>query len=179
MATRLKLKEESLKHERLLELLEYTPETGIFVWKKTFSNAKQGQEAGWVVWNKYKKIAIDSKEYMAHRLAWFYINKEWPKEDLDHIDGNRQNNTISNLREASRSQNLQNKRKQSNNSSGFIGVSYNKKLNKWDARLCVFGKQICLGLFRTAEEASKAYEDASSKYFGEYKRKECFDVSQM
>lgn len=171
MANTRKDKEESLKHERLVELLSYSPDTGIFSWKQSIGRVKKGQEAGWLSWNGYIKIAMDNKDYPSHRLAWFYVYKEWPKEDLDHIDGLRTNNRISNLREATRSQNLQNKRKQRNNASGFIGVSFNKERNKWDARLKAQGKQICLGLFKTAEEAAQAYEEAAANYFGEFKLK--------
>lgn len=170
-----KPKEDCLRQERLKEMLEYSPETGVFTWKKSSGRVKAGAKAGWTTHNGYLKIAIDKVEYTAHRLAWFYTYNKWPTEDLDHINGERQNNKLSNLREATRSQNLQNKGKQCNNTSGFIGVSYNKSRGKWDARLKVCGKQICLGLFETAEEASKAYETESSKHFKEFKLQRKYD----
>jgi hypothetical protein len=166
---KVELKEGSLSHDRLLELLYYSPDTGIFTWKISCGRVRNEQESGWVNCSGYKKISVDGKTYTAHRLAWFYIYKKWPNGDIDHIDNNRLNNKISNLREATRSQNLQNKKMQSNNTSGYIGVSYDKARDKWDARLKVFGKQICLGLFETAEEASKAYQDKASEYYKEFK----------
>ena len=167
--TKIELRENAIKPERLKEVLDYSTETGLFTWKINAGRCIKGRATSYITHNGYKKIKVDKKSYVAHRLAWLYVYNKFPNGDIDHIDGDRLNNKISNLREASRSQNLQNKKMQSNNSSGYIGVSYDKKRNKWDARISVFGKQICLGLFITAEEASRAYEEKALEYFKEFK----------
>lgn len=87
---------------------------------------------------------------------------------VDHINHNTLDNRRCNLRVASVSQNSMNHRRYANNTSGFTGVSYNSSLRKWLAHICVGGKQLHLGVFDTAEEASEAYQDAAKMYFGEF-----------
>lgn len=93
-----------------------------------------------------------------------------PGEEVDHIDGNKLNNTRGNLRIASNAENKMNRDKQSNNTSGYKGVSFHKKYKKWRAIIGIQGKSIHLGYFSDAVEAAKAYDDSARKYHGEFAR---------
>ena len=90
------------------------------------------------------------------------------KGDVDHIDGNGLNNQHSNLRIATRSQNLANRGSQENNTSGYKGVCWNKKLQKWIAKICIKGETIHIGCFIDKFEAARAYNIAAGRLFGEY-----------
>jgi hypothetical protein len=138
-------------------LLNYSLETGTFTWIKSKSNrVKIGEIAGSLRKDGYLHIQINKKIYLAHRLAWFYMTGEWPKEQIDHIDGNRANNIYLNLREVTNAENKQNlKKSQSNNSSQMLGVSpFN---NKWVATIQLNGRKIYIGRFNTKEDAHNAY----------------------
>lgn len=125
-----KEKEVSLTQERLKEVLEYVPETGVFIWiKKTHhkvSKIKVGQVAGTVTVQGYVHITIDGYIYRAHRLVWLYVYGCFPDTEdkcfVDHIDQNRSNNRVANLRVVSGSENMRNQKMHSTNTSGFFGV---------------------------------------------------------
>lgn len=148
---------------RLKELFEYSPETGEFIRiKKTSSKTHIGTVAGTVNHHGYVIICIDYKLYSAHRLAWLYMTGEWPKEEVDHIDGHRSNNRFVNLRDVSVSMNRQNRRAADRKSkSGLLGVNTNKY--SWAARIKVDGKKISLGSYPTPELAHAAYVEAKRK----------------
>lgn len=162
-----------ISQERLVELLEYNKETGIFTWKERLVDSFKKINAG-KIWNKrfankntgcidksngYLRINIEGKLYLAHRLAWIYVNGCITKEIIDHVNGNITDNRISNLREASKSENLQNRRLcQSNNkSSGLLGVSYDKKFGSFFAQIIINGRKKFLGYFDTKEDAYDRY----------------------
>lgn len=152
-----------LKHERLLEVLDYCVESGVFVWKKSRGNRANGQKAGTAQSNGYWTIIVDRTPHLAHRLAWFYVHAAWPPEDIDHINGIRTDNRIENLRAVSRSQNMQNQRgPRSNNITGFLGVRRNHK------RFSAFIKAVknapakYLGTYDTPEDAHAAYMTAKA-----------------
>jgi hypothetical protein len=153
--------------ERLKELLEYNPITGEFTRKITVSNAKKGTAAGCKNCEGYKVIRIDGLLYYAHRLAWLYIHGFYPN-NVDHIDGNKNNNCISNLRVATTRQNNWNRSTFKSNSSGFKGVSLHKETGKWRARIRSCGKYKSLGLFRSPIEAHTAYSKAAAELHGEF-----------
>lgn len=92
------------------------------------------------------------------------MNKAWPTISIDHINQVRDDNRIQNLREVSRSENQQNRGMSKNNNSGFKGISWHKKSNKWQAQIHFQGKRQHLGLFHTPEEASAAYQAAAEKF---------------
>jgi hypothetical protein len=106
--------------------------------------------------------------YRAHRLAWLYVHGEWPRKLIDHIDGDGLNNRIANLRLASAAENIINRVAQSNNASGIKGVSWHKASQKYQAVIHKDRRQIYLGLFATAEEASAAYTRASFEQHGAF-----------
>lgn len=146
-----------MKIDRLKECLHYDPETGIFRWKiKCAIQIKIGDVAGNVNHQGYFRITIDYKCYLAHRLAWLYVYGELPKNNIDHIDGDKLNNAISNLRNVTQSINCQNRKKaQINNRTGYLGVS--KHRNKYQATININGINTYLGIFHTAQLASKSY----------------------
>jgi hypothetical protein len=125
-----------LTHERLRERLFYDAGTGLFVW--------------------LVNIRVDGRLYQAHRLAWFYVHGKWPDGQIDHIDGNRKNNRIANLRDVPNRTNCQNRHRppKSNRTSGLIGVSRHSQNNKWVASACLNGKSKYLGSYDSADAAN-------------------------
>lgn len=148
--------------ERVRELLHYCPITGEFLWK-SYRNpqAIEGQRAGHISnTGGYLVIGIDNKVMQAHRLAWLHYFGAWPTEQIDHINHNKLDNRISNLREVSQRQNLHNKSKSKANSSGNTGV-YKTNTGKWIARICVNRQQINLGTFSNFNDAVLARQNAN------------------
>lgn len=159
---------ELLELVELRKLLRYEPETGKFYWLKTLSNsACAGKEAGTGKNSHgYHQIQINKKQYKVARLAWFYTHGVWP-DQIDHINGNRSDNRIFNLRSVNKTTNTRNQRKpHSNNKLGIQGVT-KKSHNKFYAEIKVNGKKIHLGSFNSANEASIAYQEAKRKYHAE------------
>ncbi|UVH54668.1 HNH endonuclease [Variovorax paradoxus] len=155
---------------RLRELLDYDPETGMFVRKvRTAQRHHAGDRADFLIKSGnqkgYYRVSIDSRRFLAHRLAWLYVHGEWPKQDIDHRDSDRGNNRIANLRDVSNEVNRQNIRgPMSSNRCGLLGVFYHAQTRKWRARIQVKRRGIHLGLFVTPEEAHQAYLVAKRKY---------------
>jgi hypothetical protein len=151
-----------LTAERVREVLEYDPNTGVFTWAVTLNNrGKKGTVAGCrtgaIRQPNRIVIGIDGRMYLAHRLAWLYIHGSWPAKQLDHVDGDEGNNRIANLREANNSENHQNlRRARRDNKSGFLGVS-KRPSGKWICRIVVAGASVHIGTFPTAEAAHAAY----------------------
>lgn len=142
--------------ERLHELLNYDPKTGFFTWAKVRRRCRLGDVVGCQMKHGYIGIRLDNVLYLAHRLVWLYVYNRWPTDQIDHIDSNRANNKLSNLREVSNLENAQNIRgPKAKNKSGFLGVR--KENSKWLAEIRVNYKLIRIGLFATPEEAHEAY----------------------
>jgi len=141
--------------------LEYRPETGVFVWR-------DGQAAGCIAGtldSGYLKIRYLGRQYRAHRLAWLFTYGEWPRGDIDHINGVRSDNRIANLRVVSKSENMENIRvTTTRNRSGFLGVY--RKGGRFRADITVKKKTVHLGYFVTAEEAHAAYVEAKRRLHG-------------
>jgi HNH endonuclease len=152
-----KLSKPRIALDRLKELLSYDPDTGEFIWLVNKSaRARTGMVAGQKTRYGYIAVVIDGVFYPAHRLAWFYVTTEWPPAEIDHRDLDKTNNRFANLREATRKQNMQNRRTPNiTGSSGYLGVSKNR--NKWEARIGIDGKVKHIGNFGTPEEAHAAY----------------------
>ena len=159
--------------EELKEFLDYNPDTGIFTWKKQVApNIKVGQKAGVMhSWTYYIIITFKNREYYAHRLGYYMYHGIDPLEKfIDHIDGDKINNKINNLRLATKSQNNMNRSiLGSNNNSGYTGVGWNKKDKKWSARITIDGVRKFLGYFINIEDAIKARKEGEIKYFGEFR----------
>jgi hypothetical protein len=156
---------------KLNDLLDYDPETGLFTWKKTSSNrAVAGSIAGTLHRSGYPMIKINGKRYRSHRLAYKMFYGSDPVDQVDHIDCDKSNNKIANLRDATRSQNQKNRGAQKNNTSGFKGVSYLSKRKRWLAQIWYNHKKIYLGSYKTKEDAASAYEKAAKEHHGEFAR---------
>ena len=148
-------------------LLSYCPQTGKLIWLKNMSTrARAGDEAGVVQSGKYRRVGINGRYYMAHRLAWLIVMGDWPSEEIDHDNGDKSDNRWDNLRLASPTQNNQNT--VHSNLSGLIGASYHRGKGRYRAQIRVDGRRIFLGWFATAEQASSAYVQASLKHHGEF-----------
>jgi len=106
--------------------------------------------------------------YKAHRLAWLYVHGEWPPEQLDHINGQRDDNRVENLRSATRAENAGNSKRRADNTSGFKGVYWNAQRSKWQAKIRRGQLEKHLGLFVCKEDAAEAYRRAAADVFGEF-----------
>jgi len=158
-----------LTQERLKELLHYDPKTGVFTWvDKPSRNMKSGVAAGGFAINGYWRIAINRRRYYAHRLAWFWMTGKWPKEQVDHINHDRADNRWTNLRVATNFENSGNTRIQTNNTSGWKGVGWDKPRKKWHAYIKIDGKTKHLGRFDCPAAAHFSYVVAADKAFGEF-----------
>ncbi len=157
--------------KRLREVLHYDPKTG--VWTRLVSTAnrvKVGDTAGNVNTSGYLQVVVDCRFYLAHRLAWFYMTGAWPVDQIDHINGIRDDNRFSNLRQATNSQNKANSKRRSDNKSGYKGVHWDERAGRFKAHFRNDGKVIDLGYFDSPDEAHVAYVNAARKYYGEYAR---------
>lgn len=150
-----------LTAEQLRDRFDYNKETGVFTWRNNpvkRGYRKEGTPTGTLNAMGYIVIGINYKLHHAHRLAWLYVHGEWPKNNIDHIDGNPSNNRLDNLREATQGQNMQNQSKpQSRNKSGCLGVHWCIRDHKWIAKIGFDGRQKFIGRFDTPELAHQAY----------------------
>lgn len=151
-----------LTAERLRELLDYDPETGAFRWKMSNNNIKIGTIAGTSNCDGYVQISIFRKFYLAHRLAWLYMNSEWPPHEIDHRNSKRNDNRWINLRSATRAQNAVHIT--SKVRALPLGVYQEKKTGRFYVQLRLPGKCLCLGTFGSPEEASAARIEAIRKF---------------
>lgn len=145
-----------LTQKRLKEVLKYNKNTGIFT--------KGGKSIGYDDGRGYLRTLIDGKQYRLHRLAWLYQHGTFPDNslDIDHINQNKRDNSIDNLRVVSHIENSRNQKKHSTNTSGVSGVY--KFGKKWRAMIRFKDKLIHLGLFKEKEDASIARKKALDKY---------------
>ena len=164
----------TITFEEASSIFSYDPETGDIYRKLKTSNAiavglvSNGENGA-----GYSRVFLFGKRVYIHRLVWLLHHGHWPEKQIDHIDGNRSNNRITNLRDVDHKINAQNmSRPQSNNTAGFLGVSYDKSREKYVARISIgprgnaYNKY--LGRYETAEEAHAAYTIAKSKLHSGY-----------
>jgi hypothetical protein len=159
-----------LTAERLRELFDYDPETGLFARKAAGAhNAILGVwRPGTAMRNGYRVFNVGGKTQYAHRMAWLYIHGELPPRgvDLDHINRNKSDNRIANLRLLSRVENSHNRAEPKHNTSGRKGVYWCKTHQQWIARFQWDGKQKSLGYFATFDAAVAARVEAERRYLG-------------
>lgn len=150
----------TLTQKQLKELLVYDPATGVFTWRVSRRACTAGSIAGSDK-DGYRRIGISNHMYHAHRLAWLYTHGAWPEQQIDHINGIGSDNRIENLREASPSENMQNRRGNTNNSSGYAGVTRSR--GGWQAQIMSGGVSYFLGRFNDPEAAHAEYLAAKAK----------------
>ena len=155
----------------LRKRLRYEPDTGKFFWldyegkSQNWRTRYVGKEA-FTTDNGagYRQGCIDSGLYLAHRVAYAIYHGEWPTDQIDHINGVKADNRITNLRIVTNQENCRNVSMRGDNTSGVTGVYWHKNGQKWCARIKIDGKYIHLGLFDTLEEAAAVRKAASEKY---------------
>lgn len=172
--------------ERLNQLIDYDPVSGSLKWKpraesefdgkypssrlaNLWNKQFAGQECGCDNGAGYVVARINRVSIKAHRIAFAIFHGRWPDGMIDHVNGDKSDNRIANLREASRSQNLQNQRKRKG-SSKFKGVTWHSAANKWHSQIRLNKENHRLGYFDNEREAAEAYDSAAIAMFGEFAR---------
>lgn len=171
--------------EQLRELLRYEPETGKLYWKaralsmfpservgKSWNTRYAGKQAFRLGETGYLQGNIVGHNVKAHRVAWAMYHGSWPEGDIDHKNLDRADNSISNLRVATRTENRMNTRAQKNGKSGYKGVYFHKRVGKWVAQINIKKKVKHLGYFFSAEEAHAKYCKVAKECYGEFARTE-------
>jgi len=150
------------------ERLEYNAETGEFTWLGDFNAKRVGRRAGTTIGSKgYRTITIKKRRYYEHRIAWYMMTGDDPTGlEIDHINGDKSDNRFSNLRMATCQQNKVNCGLSANNTSGYKGVTKNRKA--WIASIMKDRQYVYIGSFETPEEAAKAYDAKAVELFGDY-----------
>lgn len=173
--------------ETLRQLLRYEPETGKLFWKERpmemFADSKRGAKTQCDTWNSrhagkeaftntskygYRRGIVLNQNHQAHRVIWAIAYGEWPAQDVDHINRNRADNRLSNLRLASRSENLSNIGARAGGTSSFLGVSWSAANKGWIAQMRWKKRHFYLGTFSTEEAAARAYDEAALREKGEF-----------
>ena len=155
-----------LSQTELKKMFLYEPDTGFLRWKEGRSNMVKNSKAGCKNASGYLIVTINSKSHRVQRVIWIYMFDHIPSGFyIDHINGNKTDNRLCNLRLATNSQNQQNRPAPQNNSSGYRGVTWHKQANKWMARICHNRKREMLGFFETVEEAYEAYKNRASEIY--------------
>jgi hypothetical protein len=156
-----------LDQQTLKDLLIYDNETGVFTWKKARIGITVGKVAGTIKPTGYIVILINKRLYRAHRLAWLYMTGNWPKHEIDHINGNRMDNRFCNLREATKAENNWNRKIRSDSKTGFKNVlSY--PWGKFYVRIVANKKTYTFGPYSDKEQAVKIAEQKRKEIHGSF-----------
>ena len=150
--------------DELKEILDYNPLTGIFTRLVANNNSIKAGDVAGCLSHGYIQISINNKRYLAHRVAWMMVHDAWPKEQIDHINHDKSDNRIANLREVTHQENCRNTSLSKANNSGVTGVCWYKPTEKWRAYIVVNGEQINLGYFKDFFEAVCARKSAENKH---------------
>ena len=150
--------------ETVKRIFSYDKDTGEFTRIVAPQGTKVGDTAGSLGENGYVRLKIDYKTYRAHRIAWLYHYGKFPDGDIDHINHNKSDNRICNLRDVPNLDNQKNKPILARNKSDVTGVSWSKERQKWVAFISVNSKTKNLGRFKNKYDAIKARRDAEIKY---------------
>ena len=161
-------KQQFLNQSSLKELVLYDPETGIFVWKKGRAGASAGKKIGCLKPSGYIVALVNGKLHRLHRLAWLYTTGEWPKHEIDHINGNRSDNRFCNLREATKAQNNWNKKVRKDSKVGVKNVIYYPKWGAYYVRITANKITQNFGPFKTKDEAEKVSLEKRKEIHGDF-----------
>jgi hypothetical protein len=167
----------------LRQLIDYDPETGALVWRvrdvSFFTDGKKSAIQSMRRWNTryagkpalnckgnrgYFKGGVSGEAYLAHRVVWAIYSGSWPENEIDHINGNKLDNRIENLRSATRQENGKNVPIGSRNTSGTIGVHWREDQSRWVASINKNGKLKHIGSFKSKDEAIQARAKANLEY---------------
>src|ERR1043165_1894219 len=151
--------------EELRAAYDYDAKKGALVRRRNNGHGKRaGEEIGQNASHGYRAVKIRNKQYMLHRLIWQYVHGSLPNGEIDHINGDKKDNRVENLRVASKSENQQNRyRAAAHSRSKILGVSLCKQTGRWVSQIQIDGKRMALGRFDTKEAARDAYLVAKSK----------------
>lgn len=171
------LTERGISVATLREILEYDPVWGRFTWKCRNENliADEAARNGWngrhagrraftASLNGYKRASIQNKRFFAHRVAWAMYHGEWPSGQIDHINGDRSDNRIQNLRVVDTAENARNTKRFRTNTSGVTGVHWASKARRWCARIMVNQVSLDCGSYVNFEDAVAARKEAEKQY---------------
>ena len=160
----------------LRQIFNCDPVIGVVYWKIARKNVMAGDIAGHLCKSTgYEKITFNRRGFKSHRVIWALVHGEWPELEVDHINGDRSDNKISNLRLASHVENIRNMKTRKNKKCVLKGVTpYKNQTNKFVAQIRIDGKQQKLGVFSTEQEAHNAYCDVAAKFFGRFFNPDCF-----
>ena len=154
-----------MDREKMNELLSYNPDTGIFTWKvRVGQRVAAGAIAGTLLDHGYIAIRVNGRGYRAHRLAWQAVHGEWPEQEIDHINGIRSDNRICNLRLATRQENCRNQKKTDSNTSGTVGVSWDKSQSVFKACIMINGLTVNLMKSKDINKVITARKAAERRY---------------
>jgi hypothetical protein len=163
-----------LTAEYVRSIFDYNPETGVLTWKaredrtSNWNARYAGKRAGSLTKMGYIRISINDRDYMAHIIVWLYVYGAMPDMEIDHKNNDGSNNRVDNLRLSTRQDNERNKLKSVKNKTGFKGVFWDKRNNKWLAQIVINKKCKYLGMYMTPEEAHSAYCKAANELFGDF-----------
>lgn len=163
--------------EVLRQLLRYEPDTGKLFWKerpesmfaskgiaRAWNDRHAEREAGSDNGAGYLCISLGRLSVRVHRVAWAMTYNEWPSNHIDHVNHNRRDNRIANLRDVTQSENNKNRPPQKNNKTGFVGVGLHRKSGKWIGRINTAHGKLHLGLFDCLGAAIKARREAEKQH---------------
>ena len=156
--------------DRLNELFRYEPETGKLIRRKGVKRSAAGTVVGSLMASGHVYVSVDYQKCYVHRVVWKMVHGEDPEVEIDHINGVKDDNRLSNLRLADRSQNAMNSRLQKNSTSGLKGVTFVKDRGNWLAQIKARGVYHYLGHHNTKQAAHEAYKRAAERLHGEFAR---------
>lgn len=166
-----------LTQEYLKQCMDYSPDTGLFTWRyrpighftedrsqRSWNTKYAGKTAGCVNFYGYIKLCIDAKQYRGHRLAFLWMDGSMPADQVDHINGKRSDNRWCNLRLVAGKINQRNMKRRADNTSGHIGVYWNKNAGKWQAFINVNSGSKYLGVYKSIDDAIAARKSAEKRF---------------
>lgn len=154
----------TVSYAQVKKFLSYDPILGELTWRASKGNRVRGKFAGGVDRDGYNYLVVNQRKYKSHRIIWLWWYGYYPENDIDHIDGDKTNNRIENLRETSDLCNCRNRGLRKDNKTGVPGIHWNERLGKWVAQITNLGARRHLGYFSTMREAVARRHAAEIEY---------------